>query len=87
MKLIEGGEKNTNYFLGLERKQQLDNAISSVRTSIGIVHDSEKIIDEVVNFYITLYTSNNIPDKRIKSYLKKIILNFKIMKFQHVNDI
>ena len=57
------GERSTNYFFGLEKSNGKKKSISKLITP------EKKIIDHIVNFYQTLYTSNNPSATGIESYI------------------
>ena len=52
------GEKNTKYFLNLEKSRSGAKAMTTVITETGTYNDQKTIIEELKNFYETLYTSD-----------------------------
>ena len=68
---VENGERNTKYFLGIEKHRQLKNAITQLRTNQGeIENDQEAILKQIEAFYSKLYETNN-PDKvKVNDYFK-----------------
>ena len=73
IKWIEEGEKNSAYFLGLEKTRQSRKTISQLydenkQTTI----DQEKILKLEVQYYKNLYSSNNPELKEIEQYLENI---------------
>ena len=72
-KWITEGEKNTKYFLGLETKQQSSNIIRKLKSIENVVYTSQSdIMGEMCSFYEKLYTSQNISDVDIDTYLADI---------------
>ena len=53
---IEDGEKNTKYFLNLEKKNYLNKLISSLEIDGKITSNSNAITQEQTRFYESLYT-------------------------------
>jgi exonuclease III len=53
---IEDGEKNTKYFLNLEKKNYLNKLISSLEIDGKITSNSTAITEEQTRFYKNLYT-------------------------------
>ena len=54
----ENGEKNSKYFLGLEKSQQMKKNIQNLTTSDGRTpNQTRDILQEEVNFYKNLYSS------------------------------
>ena len=71
-KWIADGEKNTKFFLSLEKAHQQNNTIRELKTRDGNVFENGNILNAMCNFYSNLYTSNNIDDADIDSYLQRI---------------
>ena len=70
---IEKGEKSNSYFLGLEKKQQVNNTITKVKDENGgIVSDNDNIMKCLFNFYSSLYASRKISDNKIENYLTNV---------------
>ena len=60
---IENGEKNSAYFLGLEKNRQYKNNIKQLFNEKNkIVHEDEDILKNMCNFYEKLYS--NMEDNR-----------------------
>ena len=70
---IEKGEKSSSYFLNLERKQQTNNTINKVKNENQSEYtDNKEIMDCLINFYKTLYSSKANSDQNIQIYLDDI---------------
>jgi len=70
MKHIEFCDKNTKFFLNLEKKRQTNNIISSIYNKKGIiVNKSEEILEEGANYY------RNIEGSKIDEYLAGVMDN------------
>ena len=83
VKWIEQGEKNTKYFLNLEKKRQTNNKISCIHTSNGqYVYKSEQILREGAKFYSELYNCENITSEDIDKYLDGIDTNEKLTEVE-----
>ena len=69
-KYIVDGEKNTNFFLSLEKKHQANNTIRELKTSRGnkIIENGD-ILNAMCDFYSNLYETKNIDDADIDDYL------------------
>lgn len=58
---IKKREKSNSYFLGLEKKRQLNNAITRVKgENEDDFGDNDNIMKCLFNFYNSSYTSKNI---------------------------
>ena len=69
MKWMEEGEKPSKYFLGLEKRNYNNKAISRLQKSDGtFVTKLKDIQDEQYNYYSKLYTSVNIPQQDIDEH-------------------
>jgi hypothetical protein len=68
-KWIEEGEKNTKYFLNLEKKNYLNKIISSLEINGKIISNNTEISKEQTKFYKNLYTENltNISESYISA--------------------
>ncbi len=72
----ESGERNTKFFLGLERKRSIQNTVSKLTDVNGKeITDLQQILTEEVRFYKHLYASRKISDEAIQAYLESINLN------------
>lgn len=70
---INEGEKNTSYFLGLEKKNQTNNTIKELRdVNNKIINTNSEIIKEICNFYENLYTTKSIDGNKISNYINDI---------------
>lgn len=70
---IENGEKNSNFFLNLEKHRQTLNVIRELKSHYGeTVNKTNSILGDMVNFYTSLYSSKNIPNENIIEYLSNI---------------
>ena len=67
---IEEGEKNTQFFLNLEKYHQTHNTIKSLKVGDKQIVDQENIIQEVVRFYTGLYSSQNVSERLMSEYLQ-----------------
>ena len=57
---VEEGEKNTAYFLSLEKQRQISNTIYEIQTSDGIlVKSNENIMSHIKMFYTDLYSTRH----------------------------
>ena len=60
LSIIENGEKNSAYFLGLEKNRQYKNNIKQLFNEKNkIVHEDEDILKNMCNFYEKLYMSQS----------------------------
>ena len=76
VKWIEEGEKNTKYFLNLEKKHQTNNRITCVTNENGVkCYKSSDILQEGANFYKKLYHKKECSEVEIDKYLDEIITN------------
>ena len=83
VKWVEEGEKNTKYFLNLEKKRQTNKNISTIHTSDGrYIHTSEDILKEGAKFYRKLYDCSDISTEEIDNYLDGIKTNAKLTKVE-----
>jgi len=71
---IEEGEKNTKYFLGLEKSRQINNCIRSVKVNDRRISNGNEIIKEVVEYWSEMYRSKNVDDREINEYLETVTL-------------
>ena len=72
---VNEGEKNTKYFLSLEKKNQSNNVITKLNTENGIVSSESDVLKEMCSFYEKLYTSKSINDVDIDEYLSDDVPN------------
>ena len=75
-KWIEQGEKNTAFFLNLEKQHQNNNCITKLKDENGhIAQDDKSILSQIETFYTKLYTSTGPKQSDIANYLNDT--NFK----------
>ena len=78
-KRIEEGEKNTKFFLGLEKSRQTKKNISALRGEEGkIVTESSDILNLEKNYYEHLYTSTKPNLDDIKNYINETRIDHKL---------
>lgn len=69
-KMTEFGEKNSRYFINLEKRNQKNKVITKLETSKGdIVINANDILKEQVSFYSKLYSTSNPPECNIEDLL------------------
>lgn len=79
IKWFEEGEKNTKFFLGLEKVRQAKKSINSIKDKEGkIQKDSDKIISVIREFYCDLYTSTDTDIESVKNYIKETKIDHKL---------
>ena len=59
IKYIEEGEKNTKYFLSLEKARGVNNTIFELEKDVNKIVDPILIVDEIKRFYSDLYTEDD----------------------------
>lgn len=70
-KWINEGEKNTKFFLGLEKKHQTQNTIYELKDKNNeTLTTDDDILGEMCCFYEELYRSKNISSSEIENYLQ-----------------
>ena len=70
MEWTEHGEKNTKYFLGLEKTRQIKKNICKLTSTDGrTLTDSTDILNEEVDYYSNLYESKISDTAKMKRYL------------------
>lgn len=69
IQLLEEGEKCTKYFMGLEKSRQTRKSIQTLKLNDKVITEQTEILNAEVNFYRTLYTSNNVDLDGITEYL------------------
>ena len=77
VKWTEEGEKNSKYFLALEKNRAVRKEVNKIkRLSDGTVTtDLNEIIEEEALYFERLYSPNNISKHEIQMYLKQIALS------------
>ena len=74
-KWIIESDNNPIVFKYLEKKHQTNNRISCLENDNGLLHSDTNNLLEITTFYYkNLFTSKNIPDKEINTYLNNINL-------------
>ena len=68
IKWIEDGEKNTKYFLNLEKKRSTSNLISSLKTANNITDNPGAILQEIKSFYEKLYKKEEPTLRNIRQH-------------------
>lgn len=78
---IEKGEKNTKYFLSLEKKRQIKKAITKINNENEILlTKQEDVLKGITQYYKKLYTTNNTDRKQILSYIENTQIENKLKK-------
>ena len=83
-KYIEDGEKNTKFFLGLEKRNFTNKVISQLKVGSSVITDKDKILQAQYNFYQDLYTEK----LNITSESYNVAMNFitKDVHYEVVSD-
>lgn len=69
---VEEGEKNSRYFINLEKERQGNGVIYKLKQKNGNIIDEENdILNEIRSFYSELYRSECVDVEEIKSYIHK----------------
>ena len=69
---FEEGERNTKFFLNLEKRNGLKKNFTSVKVGKRIETKPKIVHKHVHKFYSNLYKSENVSDKDIEKYLETI---------------
>ena len=72
VKWLEDGERNTKYFLSLEKKHQTNNIINKIKVDNKTYTETHEILAEASGFYENLYQKENSTDKDIDEYINSI---------------
>ncbi len=73
VKWFEEGERNTKYFLNLEKSQGVRKQLTKVRNkSNQVVTNGEDVLKETVQFYECLYKSQDISNADICTYMDNV---------------
>ena len=57
---VEYGEKPTNYFVNLEKRNSINKSISHLQNSQGVsIRNQAQILEETLSFYTNLYESKD----------------------------
>ena len=67
VKYIEDGEKNTKYFLGIEKSRGSQNTIQELKNNNKIITNPQKILNEVKQYYACLFTKDTDVDDKFDS--------------------
>ena len=71
----EFGEKNTKYFLNLEKRQQQRNVIKELQTTKNTLKNSKLILKKLTSFYKQLYSdANDVPTNDMINYIDSMNL-------------
>ncbi|KAJ8023563.1 hypothetical protein HOLleu_36036 [Holothuria leucospilota] len=67
---VEEGEKNSKYFLNLEKINRTSNAIFKIRNAVGeLLIENKLILNEIKEFYKSLYASSDCDPQIFFQYL------------------
>ena len=70
IKFIEDGEKNTAFFLNLEKRNAVNNTITTIKKEDGSIASSQKdVLAEQVNFYTELYKKDENLSNAHNTYI------------------
>ena len=69
-KYIEEGERNTKYFLGLEKVRGSQNTVKVIRDNNNSLTDPEDILNKIRSFYADLYSHDINKEDDIESIQK-----------------
>ncbi len=73
VKWFEEGERNTKYFLNLEKSQGVRKQLTKVRNKNNqVVTNGEDVLKETVQFYERLYKSQDISNADICTYMNNV---------------
>ena len=80
-KYAEEGEKNSKYFLNLEKRNYNNKHMKSIINDHGImINDPPKILEEQVSFFTKLYSSNRTQTLKLDQIKKTFLKNDNIPK-------
>ena len=71
VKWAEAGEKNTKYFLNLEKRNAINKTITKLESDKGIIKQPKNILNECKRFYNDLYSEEktvNVSDEISKKF-------------------
>ena len=81
IKWVEQGEKNTKYFLGLEKSRQTRKTITSLYNDKGEITDNQSEILQISkSYYENLYKSTNPNPEEICDYINETKITKKLTK-------
>ena len=69
VKFIEEGEKNSKYFLNLEKSRGTSKDIIELETSTKKINDPIAVLEEIKNYYALLFSRDNNVDGSIQNVL------------------
>ena len=73
LETVNENETNTNYFKNIEKSRQTNNVIDTLLDINGNeTSDQGEILNIMAEFYTKLYTSENIDQFKIDTYLDKV---------------
>lgn len=76
----ELGEKNNSYFLGLEKKRQINKTITKLKNESGeIITDQSDLLKLQKDFYERLYTSTNPNEFESQEYVESTFIENKLI--------
>jgi len=79
VKWIKEGEKNTTFFLGLEKTRQTKKAINELYDKNGkSTTDQNEIMEIEVDYYKKLYKSTNPDNDKLKKYIENTKVHNKL---------
>ena len=64
----EFGEKNTKYFLNLEKRNRAKKAINELKIEDSVIKDQKLILNELVTYYSNLYSSPSRTTCHLKNF-------------------
>ena len=73
---IEEGEKNTKYFMNLEKRNAKKKNIHSLKKGDIKISTQSEVLQEVVNFYQNLYTSKHVKEDDLNNYFENVHVPF-----------
>ena len=79
---IEEGEKNTRYFLGLEKTKGNQNVMTQLKVHDEVITNQADIIKEQVNYYSSLYSKRTNTCTNLKGAINNFVLNEHVPKLK-----
>ena len=67
IKFIEEGEKNTKYFLGVEKVKGVNKTIQELNSENGAIKEPTQIINKIKSYYSKLFSSDESVDDSLSS--------------------
>ena len=71
---MEEGEKNTKYFMSLEKRNAKKKNLHRLKCGNKIITEETEVLTEVVNFYQELYTSKHVNKDELDNYFEQVQL-------------